>query len=116
MSPFHPRLRMNIVPRDLELSRRRAPDRDATLIYLACVGTATLWELSEALGIRPSRVVGIMEGLEREYAVDLSLTVQRAARKVGRREARRYTITRLGRKVAEEALERVSQRGSQSLG
>lgn len=102
---------MDVVPRDLELSRRRAPDRDQTLVYLAVVGSATLWELSEALGIRPSRVVGIMEGLAREYAVDLSLTVQGAARVEVRRDARRYSITGLGRRAADDAMERLRARG-----
>lgn len=98
---------MNVVPRDLELSRRRASDREAVLIFLAVVGEASLWELSEALEIRPSRIVGIMEGLEREYAADLSLVSQGAARVRGGQDARRYAVTSLGRCVAEDALARL---------
>lgn len=96
-----------VVPRDLELSRRRASGRESVLVFLAIVGEATIEEIAEATGIRPTRVVGIMEGLEREYARDLSLVVQRAAVPRKRQDATRYAITSLGARVANEVLERI---------
>ena len=98
---------MIVVPRDLELSLRRAPDRERVLVYLSLVESATLGELAAETGIRPARIIGIMEGLAGQYARDLSLTAQRAARAVHRRGARRYQITPAGRAAARETLERL---------
>lgn len=98
---------MGLVPRDLELSRRRAPAREAVLVYLHVVRRAGIGEISEATGVRPSRVVGIMEGAPYQYAADLSLSAQRAARVIERRDARCYEITELGDRVACETLERL---------
>lgn len=91
---------MFVVPRDLELSRRRAAAREAVLLYLSVVHIASVWEVSEATGIRPARVVGIMEGAPREYSRELSLCVQGAARVAAGRDARRYAITSLGLRSA----------------
>lgn len=94
---------MILVPRDLELSRRRAPAREAALLYLSVVSEASIGEISEATGMRPSRIVAIFEGAPREYSRELSLVGQGAARVHGTRASRRYEITALGRAAALES-------------
>ncbi|HUR67967.1 MAG TPA: archaellum operon transcriptional activator EarA family protein [Candidatus Thermoplasmatota archaeon] len=91
-------------PRDLDRSRRRARLRDRVLVVLARKRTASLGELSKATGIRPSRVLGILEGDEREYAPDLSLTRQGAAVLVQDSPARFYAITPSGSSEAERSV------------
>lgn len=96
---------MRLVPLDLELSRRRAPCREVVLLYLAAAKEATLFEISAATGIRPRRVVGILEGAPGEYSAALSLAAQGAARARDEAGARRYAITPAGERAAWEALE-----------
>ena len=97
---------MPLVPRDLELSRKRAPCRDLVLVFLASVEEASLHEIAEATNIRASRVVGLLEGRCCEYAEDLSLVRLGAARRVATEDARRWRVTALGRVAAERAAER----------
>lgn len=93
---------MGLVPCDLELSCRRAPQREIVLLFLAHTGRASVGEISASTGVRPARVVAIMEGAPREYSRRLALVPQGAATR-RERDARRYRITPLGVVAAHEA-------------
>lgn len=93
-----------MIPRDLEHSRRRAPDRESVLIELYHVKIATVGELSRRTGVRPSRVHGILKGDGREYAHDLSLVAQGAAEPHPMFGAEAYRITLPGAHEVERFL------------
>jgi predicted transcriptional regulator with HTH domain len=87
---------MASIARDLDHSRRRARLRDRVLLVLAERRLTTIGELSHLTRIRPARVQGILEGDGREYAFDLSLLGQGAARVAQTWPVRWFAITPLG--------------------
>lgn len=99
------------VPRDLEHSRNRARLRERVLFDLADHKIRTVGEISKATGIRPSRVLGILEGDGDEYAFDLSLLQQRAADTHEMFGARVYLVTPEGAREVER-LRTVQPRGT----
>lgn len=92
------------IRRDLDHSRRRARLRDRVLVVLARKKRATLAQLSLDTGIRASRVQAILEGDKPEYATNLSLVHQGAARLEAVGGVREYAITRMGARAARRTI------------
>lgn len=83
----------------VERSFRRSDDREAVFDAIRERRRATLGEICDATGVRPSRVLGIIRGDPPEYSIELSLAVRGLVREGLDAHGEFFELTALGEQL-----------------